>query len=76
MGPAMVRSFDDAVAAAKNEFCLLCELAQDYPWGEPAAVMFTVIALGMLVELMPVVVKLLGFSPFGSVQGRLNTANT
>ncbi|KAK4078070.1 hypothetical protein Purlil1_12091 [Purpureocillium lilacinum] len=70
MGPAMVRSYDNAVAAAKDEFCLLCELAQDHPWEEPGAVMGTVIALGVLVELAPVVVELLGFGAFGPKHGQ------
>lgn len=70
MGPAMARSYDDAGAAAKDNFCLLCELAQSHPREEPGVVLATVIALGVLVDLAPVVVELLGFGAFGPVEGR------
>ncbi|KAK4075261.1 hypothetical protein Purlil1_12691 [Purpureocillium lilacinum] len=70
MGPAMVRSYNDAVAAAKDEFGLLCELALDCPSQEPAAVLTTVIALGVLMRLAPATVDLLGFGPFGPQEGQ------
>jgi len=70
IGPAMVRSYDNAVAAAKDEFCLLCELAQDHLSEEPGVMMGTVIALGVLVKLAPVVVELLGLGAFGPEHGQ------
>jgi len=60
LGPVLCRSYDDAAGEAKTKFFLLCQLARAHPGGTPAAVLLTVLALGMLAELAPKVVELLG----------------
>ncbi|PHH88388.1 hypothetical protein CDD83_7604 [Cordyceps sp. RAO-2017] len=70
MGPALTHCYDNAVGAAQQEFDHLCRLAKDHPGQTVAAVFLTILALGVLVELLLLVVELLGFGELGPVEGR------
>ncbi|KAK4073071.1 hypothetical protein Purlil1_13159 [Purpureocillium lilacinum] len=69
MGPALAACYDRVVTAAREEFDDLCRLAKEHPRETAATVLLTVVALGVLVELLPVVIELLGFAELGPVEG-------
>ncbi|KAK4068508.1 hypothetical protein Purlil1_13786 [Purpureocillium lilacinum] len=70
MGPALAACYDKAVTVARREFDDLCRLAKEHPGEAAAAVLLTVVALGVLAELLPLVIELLGFAEVGPVEGR------
>lgn len=67
LGPVLSRSYDDVAGEAKTKFPLLCPLTKAHPGGTPAAVLLTVLALGVLAELAPKVVELLELGRLGSI---------
>lgn len=67
IGPAMAQAFDKASEAADNVF----QFAKDHPVA--TAGLLTILAVGVLVVLAPVVVEALGFAELGPVEGMLFT---
>ncbi|KAI8627393.1 hypothetical protein F5Y19DRAFT_442992 [Xylariaceae sp. FL1651] len=63
MGPAMAEAYDRASEAADNVF----QFAKDHPVA--TAGLLTIIAVGLLVILAPMVVEALGFAELGPVEG-------
>jgi hypothetical protein len=65
MGPAMAQAFDSVSEAADKVF----QFAKDHPVA--TAGLLTILAVGVLVVLAPVVVEALGFAELGPVEGTL-----
>lgn len=63
MGPAIGQAFDSASEAAEKVF----QFAKDHPVA--TAGLLTILAVGVLVVLAPVVVEALGFAELGPVEG-------
>ncbi|KAM0249557.1 hypothetical protein ACHAQJ_008985 [Trichoderma viride] len=71
MGPAFVKAYDVAIDAAESHFDKLVQDAKDHPLELVATVLITIIAFGVLVELSPFILELLGFSELGPVAGMI-----
>ncbi|RFU80014.1 hypothetical protein TARUN_2236 [Trichoderma arundinaceum] len=69
MGPAIAKAYDDAVEAADCEFHKLTREAKEHPLEIAAAVLITVIVLGILAALAPYIIELLGFGELGPEAG-------
>ncbi|KAJ6437975.1 myb-like DNA-binding domain-containing protein [Purpureocillium lavendulum] len=61
---------DPSLAAARQEFDDLCRFAKEHPGETAAAVLLTIVALGVLAELLPIVIELLGLAELGAVEGQ------
>jgi hypothetical protein len=70
MGPVFVQAYDDAVKAAESHFHKLVQDAKDHPLELVATIIITIIAFGVLVELSPFILELLGFAELGPVAGK------
>lgn len=71
MGPAMRQAYDNALRAAESDFWELVQQAKDHPLETAAAVLITIIAIGVLVELAPFLLEWLGFARAGPVAGEI-----
>ncbi|KAK5994183.1 hypothetical protein PT974_07626 [Cladobotryum mycophilum] len=72
MGSALAQAYDNAVAAAQEDFAELYQFVQEHPneiASVAGAVLVTVLAFGVLVALTPFILELLGFSEIGSIEG-------
>lgn len=68
-GGAFRDAYAAAVEAAKQELAALWEYAREHPVEVAAEVLLTVLALGMLARMVPLLVRCLGFAELGPVEG-------
>ncbi|KAK4249335.1 hypothetical protein C7999DRAFT_12811 [Corynascus novoguineensis] len=68
-GEALADAYNHAVAFAKQELRELWEYAKAHPYEVAATVLLTVLALGVMVRLVPIFVRVLGFGELGPVEG-------
>ncbi|KJZ74873.1 hypothetical protein HIM_05782 [Hirsutella minnesotensis 3608] len=69
MGPTLLKAYNKAVCLAVEHFDGLVRAAKDQPYETAAAVLLTVLAVGVLAQLAPVVLELLGFGELGPIEG-------
>ncbi|KAH6687791.1 hypothetical protein F5X68DRAFT_231337 [Plectosphaerella plurivora] len=69
MGDAMNEAVDKAYAAADKVFADIVQNAKEHPLELAATIVITIIAIGVLAELAPLVVELLGFGELGPIEG-------
>jgi hypothetical protein len=69
-GGALRETYTRAVELAKEELGLLWQYVQEHPYEVAAEVLLTVLALGVLGRLVPVLVRALGFAELGPVEGK------
>ncbi|KAL2134921.1 hypothetical protein VTI74DRAFT_10413 [Chaetomium olivicolor] len=68
-GEAIADAYTHAIEFAKEELRELWEYAKEHPYEVAATVLLTVLALGVLARLVPVLVRVLGFGELGPVEG-------
>jgi hypothetical protein len=69
MGDALTDALNKAYAAADKEFSDLVKTAKEHPLELAATILLTLVAIGVLAELTPLVVELLGFGELGPIEG-------
>ncbi|KAH7375210.1 hypothetical protein B0T11DRAFT_269885 [Plectosphaerella cucumerina] len=69
MGDVLTDALDKAYAVADKEFSALVKTAKEHPLELAATILLTLVAIGVLAELTPLVVELLGFGELGPIEG-------
>ncbi|KAL2163255.1 hypothetical protein VTH06DRAFT_5311 [Thermothelomyces fergusii] len=68
-GGALADAYDVAVQLVKREFGDLWEYVRAHPYEAAATVLLTLVSLGVLARLLPLIVRALGFGQLGPVEG-------
>ncbi|KAK0649731.1 hypothetical protein B0T16DRAFT_389726 [Cercophora newfieldiana] len=66
-GPALIEAYDKAVSASNEAFAELVQEVKDHPKEVAAGLLVTLLAIGVVAVLAPVVLEVLGFSAEGPV---------
>ncbi|AEO59715.1 hypothetical protein MYCTH_2308206 [Thermothelomyces thermophilus ATCC 42464] len=68
-GGALADAYDYAVELIKRELRELWEYAKAHPYETAATVLLTLVSLGVLARLLPLIVRALGFGELGPIEG-------